>query len=81
MGLLNDYSNSYFSDRNYKNGDFVLSNVSKQKLAQYKIDMKVKDFKELVKRSNKFKTILTGGGLNYRRTRVYNYNDFKQNIN
>ena len=77
MGLCDKYSNSYFSDRSYKSGDFVLSNVSKEKLAQYKINMKVKDFKELVKKSNKFKTILTGGLLNYRRTKVYNYNDFK----
>lgn len=77
MGLLNDYSNSYFSDVNYRSGDFVLSDVSKKKLSYYKINMKVKDFKELVKKSGKYKTILTGGGLRFRRTKVYNYNDFK----
>lgn len=77
MGLLNDYSNSYFSDRNYKSGDFVLSEVSKKNLSFYKINMKVKDFKELVKKSGKYKVIFTGGGLRFRRTKVYNYNDFK----
>lgn len=77
MSLLNDFSNSYFSDRNYKSGDFVLSEVNKKSLSRYKINMKVKDFKELVRKSGKYKLILTGGGLRFRRTKVYNYNDFK----
>lgn len=74
---FHQYSNSYFSDKNYKPGDFVLSNVNKDDLVHYQINMKVKDFKELVKKSNKYKVILTGGLLSYRRTKVYNYNDFK----
>lgn len=80
MGLLNDYSNSHFSDRYHKSGDFVLSGVTKNDLTRYGIKMKVKDFKNIVKKSNNFKIVLTGGGLNYRKTRVYNYNNFK-NIN
>lgn len=78
MSLLNDYSNSHFSDRNYKSGDFVLSNVCKADLARFGIDMRVNDFKNIVKKSNKFKTVFTGGGLTYRRTKVYNYYDFKK---
>ena len=77
MGLLNNYSHSYFSDINYKSGDFVLSGVNKKDISRYKIDMKVKEFKELVKKSSKYKIILTGGCLRFRRTKVYNYNDFK----
>lgn len=76
MSFFNDYSNSYRSDRHFRDGDFVLSFVSKKKLDKYKINMKVKDFKEKVKKSKNYKTVFTGGGLNYRRTKVYNYNDF-----
>lgn len=77
MGILNDYSNSVFSDMSYRSGDFCLSSVNKEELARYNIDIKVKDFKEIVKKSSNFKTILTGGRCSYRRTKVYNYNDFK----
>lgn len=75
---LYDCSNSYFSDSGYKSGDFVLSKVSAEDLKRNNITMKLKDFKQLVKRSSKYKIIITGGCLNYRRTRVYNFKDFKQ---
>jgi len=77
MGIFNDYSNSHFSDRNYKYGDFILSKINKSDLSRFNIKMSVKEFKEYVKKSNKFKTILTGGGFNFRRTKVYNYYDFQ----
>lgn len=32
MSLFNDYYNSHFSDRNYKDGDFVLSSLCKRDL-------------------------------------------------
>ena len=72
-----NYSNSFFSDRNWEYGDFVLSKVTKNDLRHHGIDMSVKDFKESVKKSNKYKVIFTGGCLNYRRTRVYNFKNFK----
>ena len=79
MGIFNNYTNSYFSDRNHETGDFVLSGVTKEKLLRYKINMKVKDFKEMVKKSNKYKIVKTGcARYNYRRTKVYNYNNFKK---
>lgn len=77
MSLFNDYYNSHFSDRNYKDGDFVLSSLCKRDLEKYNINMKVRDFKNYVKKSRNYKTILTGGGLNYRRTKVYNFYDFQ----
>ena len=78
MMSIYDCSNSYFSDVGYQSGDFVLSRISAQDLKRYNITMKLKDFKELVRKSNKYKIIITGGCLNYRRTRVYNFKDFKQ---
>lgn len=77
MGLFNDYSNSYFSDKDYKYGDFVLSDIKKKDLSRFDIKMSVKNFKELVKKSNNYKIVLTGGGLRFRKTKVYNYYDFK----
>ena len=77
MSLFYDSSNSYFSDEHYKYGDFVLSDIRKKHLCHFNINMSVKDFKELVKKSNKYKVILTGGNLNFRKTKVYNYYDFK----
>lgn len=76
--MFNKYSNSYHSDSNYRSGDFVLSGVNKEKLNQYGIAMTVKEFKELVGHSGKYKTVMTGGATaGYRHTRVYNYNDFR----
>lgn len=75
--MFNKYSNSYFSDRNYRPGDFVLSGVNKNELKRYGIDMTVKAFKNFVCRSAKYKTIVTGGLGCSRHTRVYNYNDFR----
>lgn len=72
-----DERNSYFSDRGYEYGDFVLSKVSQDDLRRHGIDMTVKDFKRVVEKSRKYKVILTGGGLNYRHTRVYNFKNFK----
>jgi len=76
MSSFNRYSNSYFSDDSYKSGDFVLSRVSKKDLENYGIKINLNDFKQKVKKSNRFKIILTGGGLHYRKTKVYNFNDF-----
>jgi len=71
------YSNSYDTDNNYRNGDFVLSRVNKKDLQRYGIKMSIKDFKEKVVKSGRCKVILTGGLFgDYRHTRVYNYNDF-----
>ena len=69
-------SNSYATDINWRDGDFVLSSVNKHDLKRYGIAMSVADFKNEVCRSSKYKTIMTGGGYRYRHTRVYNYNDF-----
>jgi len=71
------YSNSYFSDCQYKSGDFVLSSVNSTQLKRYGINMKVQDFKSKVKRSQKYKIIITGGSYGRtRHTQVYNYYDF-----
>lgn len=71
------YSNSYDSDSNYRNGDFVLSRVTKNDLQRYGIKMSVKDFKEMAVKSGRCKVVLTGNMFgDLRHTRVYNYNDF-----
>lgn len=75
--MFNKYSNSYFSDCNYKNGDFILSNVKKADLKRYNINMSVKDFKAMCNKRGKYKVIRTGGVGSWRRTRVFNYNDYK----
>lgn len=76
--MFNRYSNSYFSDSGYRPGDFVLSGVNKENLNKYGIAMTVKEFKDLVGRSGKYKTVMTGGSAaGYRHTQVYNYNDFR----
>ena len=77
MGIFNRYSNSYFSDEHHKYGDFVLSSVTKSDLDRFKIKKTVKDFKNQVKKSTNYKTILTGGGGNWRKTKVYSYFDFQ----
>lgn len=70
------YSNSYYSDSNFKPGDFVLSSVNSADLVKYGIKGSVKDFKERVKKSKKYKVIETGGNGYRRHTFVYNFNDF-----
>lgn len=70
------YSNSVFSDRSYRLGDFTISNINKNALERYGINMSVNDFKNSVKTSPKYKVICTGGAGNFRHTKVYNYNDF-----
>ena len=77
MGIFDRYSNSHFSDEHNKYGDFVISSVSKNDLDRFNINMTVKDFKNKVKGSKNYKIVLTGGGGNYRKTKVYNYFDFK----
>ena len=76
--MYTQFSNSYDSDDGYRNGDFVLSKVDKTQLRRFGIDMRVKDFKEKVVKSGKYKVVLTGSIFgDYRHTRVYNYYDFK----
>ena len=75
MSLFN-YCNSHYNDVDYRSGDFVLSSVNSSLLSKYNINMKVKDFKALVKKSNKFKIVITGGCQNFRKTKVYNFKDF-----
>ena len=71
---------SYVSHPSYRLGDFVLSYVSKKDLKRYGIDMSVKDFKECVRQSPKYKVIRTGS-TNYqmKHTKVYNFYDFIDN--
>lgn len=75
--MIGNYSNSYFSDRSYENGDFILSRVTKCDLSYHGIDMTVKDFKDIVKKSRKYKVILTGGAGYTSHTKVYNFKNFK----
>ena len=70
------YSNSYYSDSNFKPGDFVLSSVNSADLVKYGIKGSVKDFKAMVKQSKKYKVIETGGSGYRRHTFVYNFHDF-----
>lgn len=78
MALNNGYSNSYLSDFGYRDGDFCLSSVTKSKLDFYNIKMSVREFQEFAKTNGKYKIILTGGGLQYRRTKIYNYYDLQK---
>lgn len=71
-------SNSYFDDKNYKHGDFVISTITKKELEKYNINLSVREFKALVLKSDKFKTIYTGASSHlFKKTKVYNYNDFR----
>lgn len=74
-------TNSYYSDNNYKPGDFVISNITKQELEHYNINLSVREFKQIVTKSKKYKTIWTGASSHlFKKTKVYNYNDFKEQI-
>lgn len=79
MAWTNQYSNSHIRDSNYVPGDFVLSSVSKKELDRYGINMKVKGFVEMVKESGKYKVVITGRSAHwqFKHTKVYNYNDFR----
>lgn len=71
-------SNSFFFDKNYKPGDFIISKITKKELEKYNINLSVREFKALVLKSSKFKTIYTGASSHvFKKTKVYNYNDFR----
>lgn len=56
----------------WKSGDFIISEVDKKFLEQNKIDMTVKDFKELIRKLEPSWIGLAGGRGRLRKVNVYN---------
>ena len=80
MSLL--YSSSRKASDSYPLGDyhnyFILSDVNSNFLKKHNLNCSVKEFKDKVRKSNKFQYVRTGSShYNYRTTRVYKITDFK----
>lgn len=66
--------------KNWKPGDFIISEVDANFLKQHKIDMKIKDFKTLVKMLEPRWIGLAGGCGKFRKVNVYNIKAVKDYI-
>ncbi len=66
--------------KNWKAGDFIISEVNSEFLTRYKIDMQVKDFKSIIHKLEPSWIGLAGGRGQFRKVNVYNIKEVKNYI-